>query len=278
MTGTIPGRTARLAAAVLGVVAVFAIAAGAAGAAVVYNNLPKPLPGNVQSQAFEATSAAEFGGQIQFAGGGTSNPKVTVGLSSWACQSGGATDGSCVSAPGSTYPVPITLNIYGVGPEESVGAKLASETQTFQVPYRPSASAQCTGEHMGGWLERRHGGGCFHGVLSKITFAKLGSGKTHVTLPEKVIVSVAFNTFTAGYAPTGEEGPYDSLNVALTEPPVEGEAVAPSVGGNPAPADAYYNSTFGGFYCDGGAGGLGTFRLDEGCRTGQQPLIEVKGS
>ena len=278
MTGMIPAKAAKLFAAVLGVFAITAVAAASAGAmTVAYNNFPKPLPGNVQSEAFQATSAAEFGGQIGFAGAVT-NPKVTVGMSSWACQSGSATDGSCVTTPGATFNVPITLNVYEVGAGNSVGAKLVTVTQNFAVPYRPSADAtHCAGN--GGWFDAKgKGGSCFHGDLFKINFAKLGSSKAPVTLPANVIVSVAFNTFTHGYAPTGVEGPYDSLNVALTEPLVEGQPVVPSVGTNPVPLDAYYNTTYGPFYCDGGAGGTGTFRLDEGCWGGDQPLIEVKSS
>ena len=277
MIGRIPARTAKLAASLTATCAVLAVAAGASSAAtVVYNNLPKPLPGNVQSVGFQATSASEFGGQIQTTGGAT-NPTITVGMSSWSCQSGSATDGSCVSTPGATYNEPITLNLYAVGPENSVGAKLVTVTENFAIPYRPSAdNTNCSGN--GGWFKKGKTGGCFHGKLFKIKFAKLGSKKAPVTLPEKVIVSVAYNTFTHGYAPTGVEGPYDSLNVALTEPLKEGEEVLPSVGSDPAPADAYYNSSVGGFYCDGGAGGTGTFRLDAGCWTGEQPLVEVKSS
>jgi hypothetical protein len=277
MIGRIPARTAKLAASLTAMCAVLAVAAGASSAAtVVYNNLPKPLPGNVQSIGFQATSAAEFGGQIQTTSGAT-NPTITVGMSSWACESGSATDGSCVTTPGATYKEPITLNVYEVGPENSVGAKLVTVTQNFAIPYRPSAdNTNCSGN--GGWFKKGKAGGCFHGQLFKLKFTKLGSKKAPVSLPEKAIVSVAFNTFTHGYAPTGVEGPYDSLNVALTEPITEGEEVAPSVGSDPVPADAYYNSTLGGFYCDNGAGGTGTFRLDAGCWTGDQPLIEVKSS
>jgi hypothetical protein len=262
---------------VLGAAACAALAAGSAAAATVsYDNFPSPLPGNVQSQAFEATQAAEFGGLVQFAGSAARNPKITVGMSSWACQSGGAEDGSCVSAPGATYEEPITLNVYSVGAGGGVGTKLVTFTQTFAIPYRPTADPSCP---TGGWRDlRRRGGGCFHGKLFKINFAKLGNNHAVVTLPEQVIISVAFNAFTSGYFPIGIAGPYDSLNVAMTQPQNEGEAVAPSVGTDPAPANAYYNSDTGQFYCDKGAGGTGTFRLDAGCRSGEQPLIEVKST
>jgi hypothetical protein len=52
--------------------------------------------------------------------------------------------------------------------------------------------------------------------------------------------------------------------------------VAPSVGTDPQPADAYHNSAWSGSYCDSGVGGTGTFRLDAGCWTGYQPLFAVK--
>ena len=48
----------------------------------------------------------------------------------------------------------------------------------------------------------------------------------------------------------------------------------PTAGTQPRPDDAYLNSSFAGAYCDG-ALGTGTFRLDEGCWTGYQPLFRV---
>jgi hypothetical protein len=247
---------------------VCATAVASAGAATVqYSNLPTPFPGNVSSIGFQATSSAELGGQVQFAGTVT-NPTVTVGMSSWSCQTGGATDGTCVSAPGSTYSWPITLNVYEVGPGDTVGAKIVTLTQTFPIPYRPSAdTVHCAGN--GGWYKAKS---CFHGKLFKLTFAKLGTPKAPVTLPSKAIVSVAFNTFTHGYAPTGAEGPEDSLNVGFGEPA--------TIGSDPLPTSIYWNTTYGPFYCDEGAGGTGTFRLDSGCWTEagvHQPLIQVKG-
>ena len=49
--------------------ALFALSAGAAFAeTVVYNSIPTPQPGNVPSEAFEAQSVREFGGQMQLTG------------------------------------------------------------------------------------------------------------------------------------------------------------------------------------------------------------------
>lgn len=264
MTVRIPARAVRLAATIIAVMAIWAIAAGSASAAsVVYSNVPTTLPGNVPSVGFEATSAAELGGLVEFSASAT-NPAVTVGMSSWSCQTGGAEDGSCVSAPGSTYNWPITLNVYEVGPGNAVGAKIVTLTQNFTIPYRPSAdTVHCVGN--GGWYKMK---ACYHGKLFKLKFSRLGTRKSPVTLPTKAIISVAYNTTDHGYVPTGVPGPEDSLNVGLS-----GLA---SVGGNPLTESIYWNTTYGPFYCDGGAGGAGTFRLDAGCWTNEQPMIQVQ--
>ncbi|MDE2590244.1 MAG: hypothetical protein KGL95_11360, partial [Patescibacteria group bacterium] len=100
-----------------------------------------------------------------------------------------------------------------------------------------------------------------------------------VTLPDKAIVSVAYNTTHYGYSPIGQSAPcytssagcgYDSLNVALTAPP--------SVGSDPVADSAYLYSTWTGAYCDNGTSGTGTFRLDSPCWAGYQPAIEVTAS
>jgi hypothetical protein len=266
MTGRIPARAAKLGAALLATTAVLAVVAGAASASgtVIYNSIPSPLPGNVPSQAFEATSTSEFGSQVEFAGAGLTKTKVSVGMSSWACQSGGAEDDTCVTALHAKFEWPVTLHVFAVGPGNTIGTQVASLTKTFKMPYRPSASPKCKGN--GGWY---HMGSCFHGKLFKISFMLKG-----VALPSKAIISVAYNTSDYGAEPqrskTPAGGPYDSLNVGVTG--------TPSIGSQPQPDDAYLNSTWGGAYCDGGSSGTGTFRLDSGCWTGNQPLIKVETS
>jgi hypothetical protein len=47
--------------------------------------------------------------------------------------------GTCVTTPGDTYNVPITFNVYNVGTGNVVGTQIVSVTQTFAIPYRPSA-------------------------------------------------------------------------------------------------------------------------------------------
>ncbi len=64
------------------VVALFAFSASAM-AQTAYDSIPNPIPGNVVSQAFQATSTSEFGDHIAFVPGTSQNLKsVTVLMSS----------------------------------------------------------------------------------------------------------------------------------------------------------------------------------------------------
>lgn len=249
--------------------------ASAASANVVYNNIPNPKPSNVPSIGYEATSTSEFGGQAKLDGTERSNPKVTVLMSSWACKSGTWNDKNCITNPGSKFNHPVTLNIYNVNGDDSPGALIASETKTFDMPYRPTADdgTHCNTDNgtAGEWWD---GTSCNNGKAFKISFKLSG-----VTLPDNVIVGVAYNTSHYGYSPIGTKAcnstpqgcPYDSLNV--------GTAPSPSVGtAEPSANDAYLNSTWSGAYCDNGSAGTGSFRLDSGCWTGFLPAFEIKAS
>jgi hypothetical protein len=243
--------------------------AGATTGTVIYNNIPDPFPGNLVSQAFEATSTSEFGGQVSFAGTTRSDPTVTVVMSSWGCENGHWSTQNCTTAPGGTFSEPITLNIYNVGSGGSVGTQVISTTQTFNIPYRPSAdSVNCTASNAGKWFNTVDST-CYNGLATPISFNLTG-----VTLPDTAIVSLAYNTTHYGSSPIGESAScfgssagcgYDSLNVALASPA--------SVGTNAQPDDAYVNSSWSGAYCNGATG---SFRLDTGCWTGYQPAIKVE--
>lgn len=262
-------KMAALVGAVCLVVGALAAPAAAASNSVIYNNVPSPQPGNLPSQAFEATSTSEFGGQVKFAGTARYNPKVTVLMSSWGCENGSWFAGTCTTTPGTSFTEPITLNVYNVGGGNAVGSLVKQTTKTFTIPFRPSADVtHCTG---GKWYD---GTTCFNGLVTPITFDLTG-----VTLPDTAIVTLAYNTSHYGYTPIGQATPcfsttagcgYDSLNVALVAPPTVGTATLPN--------DAYINSKWGGAYCDNGAGGTGALRLDAGCWTGYQPAIKVEAS
>jgi hypothetical protein len=266
MIGKIPQRAMRVSLLVLAVGVCSALTAGAASAAeVVYNYIPSPLPGNVVSEAFEATQTGEFGGQVELAGTARKNPKVTVIMSSWACEKGNWYSFDCTTSGGAKFSWPITFHIYEVGPGNTIGAPLASGSKVFKIPYRPSANTvKCTGANTGAWYRA---GTCFNGKAVKLTMPL-----TAASLPSKVIITISFNTSDYGTMPQRPQTcnsepqgcPYDSLNVGVNDGFPENEGGepnrTPSVGSLPLPEEAYTNGQL-----ESGWGGF-------------QPLFEVKAS
>ena len=241
-------------------------ASAAFGEVTGYDSLPTPPVPNVPSVGFEATSTAEFGDQVRLAPSSLRKlSSVVVTMSSWACESGGGV--SCLTTPGSTFAHLITLKIYAV--DNSVlpprtGAVLATKTISFDIPYRPTADATCPG---GGTAWRASNGNCYNGLAYDIEFDMTDLA---VTLPDDIIWGIAYNTSHHGYYPLGGAGgPYDSLNVGLSP--------AASVGIDVDPDAVFWNTTYGPFYCDGGAAGTGVFRFDggAGCWTGFVPAAQI---
>jgi hypothetical protein len=226
---------------------------------VIYDSTVNPLPGNLPSEGAEAFAFNEFGDGITFAGTARGLTSVTVTLSSFACQSGNWFSGNCVTTPGATFTHPITLNIYNAG-NPLPGSQIASRTQTFTVPYRPSAdNVNCTGADAGKWFDAASGQ-CFNGLAANVTF---DFSSLNVVLPDSVVYGLVYNTTHYGPSPIGESAacfgttagcPYDALNIAL--------APVVTVGTKPFFNTLYQNSPIGAMYCDGGLAGTGTFRLD----------------
>jgi hypothetical protein len=195
---------------------------------VIYDSTPAPLPGNIVSLGMEATGLKSVGDSIQFT---PRSPRmlnnVVATLSSFACVHGGAYNGDCTTPDGATFSQPITLNLYKVGQDGSRGALITSTTQTFNIPYRPSASPNCTG---GRWSD---GTSCFTGRATQVRFDFTRT----VMLPDKVIYEISYNTTHYGPSPIGENTacyhagncPYDSLNVGLTTGPTVGHDAPPTL-------------------------------------------------
>lgn len=268
-------RMALTTAMVVGLVAMSVGVATAAGGRVVYNSVPKDLPGNVPSQPFQAQATSEFGDSVLLEPGGRNAKSVDVIMSSWGCEIGHWTTDDCVTSKGAKFRHPITLNLYEVLASGEPGALLLTDTQTFAIPYRPSADPEnCTD---GTWYSKADDA-CYNGFANAITFKLQGN----VTLPSAVIWTVAFNTTSFGAAPIGpaacsptpEGCPYDSLNVGVES--FEGQ---PSKGTDPDENATVLNSRNPAFYCDGGPGG--SLQLDdpvEPCWTGFRPLATIRTS
>ncbi len=247
---------------------------------VIYNSIVSPLPGSLESTAFEATQTSEYGNQIAFAGTARVLDTVAVTMDSFVCQTGGSFSLACLTTPGATFSEPITLNVYNVGPNNSVGSLITTDTQTFAIPYQPSADPNYATDCLpnvtpsfpissfaGSWYDPNPDPvtglpiGCLVGYAANITF-NFG----HVVLPNSIIYGIAYNTSGYGFNPYGNNTPcalsangcgYDGLNVANSESPDN-----PTVGSDPNLGTAYLDTSYGPFYCDNGAGGIGTFRID----------------
>lgn len=224
--------------------------AGASAApipSVVYDAVPSPLPPNVVSLGYEATSTSEFGDLVHLRGTDRVLRSVTVTMSDWALRS----DYPALPATGWTHP--ITVNVYAptLGENGVPTTRLATTTQPVAIPWRPPADPTCPGGT--GW--RAGDGQCYNGIAFTATFDMSAAA---VTLQDDVIVGVAYNTQHYGAAPIREPGPYNSLNVGVPTGQVA------SVGLD-ADADAvFWRTSFAGFYTDAGASGVGTFRTDTG--------------
>jgi hypothetical protein len=254
------------------------LGASASFADVIYDSTVTPLPGNLPSEGPEAFGLREFGDGITFAGAARNLVNVKVTLSSFACQSGRWSTGNCVSAPGSTFSVPVTFNIYNAG-NPIPGSQIGTVTQTFAVPYRPSAdNVNCTGTNAGKWYDTSSGQ-CFNGQAVNVSF---DFSSQNLVLPNSVVFGVAYNSTHFGPTPIGESAacfstaagcPYDALNVAL--------APVVSVGTKPFFNTLYQNSVFATEYCDGGLAGVGIFRLDSptsACWIGFNPAAQFNAA
>jgi len=196
---------------------------------VVFDSVPASLASNYPSQGFEATQTNEMGEQVLLAGTDRVLDEVTATYSSWACVTGAWQFSNCETPPGATFDHDLTVNVYAVGAGDTLGALLATKTESVAVPYRPTASPQCIGQsapvnYVGGWWD---GTQCNNGIAFTHTFSLTSLG---VTLPNQVIVTTSYNTNTSGYDPIGVAGPYDSLNVAAPgSTPTVGTDVDPDV-------------------------------------------------
>lgn len=229
----------------------FAVAGATAAPApsVVYNAVPSPLPPNMASLGFQATQTSQFGDLIQLAGTDRVLKTVTVTMSDWALYSDYATD-SLYSGNSVTWTHPITLNIYSSSLDANgvPDTLLATTTQNIAIPWRPAADPTCPG---GTAWRAISDNACYNGLAFNATF---DMSSPNVTLPNSVIVGVAYNTQSYGTAPIGTSGPYNSLNVGLVG--------AVTVGTDVNTDSVFWNTATAAWYTDGGAAGVGTFRED----------------
>ena len=228
---------------------------------VVYDATPNPLPPNVASLGFQATSTSEFGDYVHLAGTDRVLKTVTVTMSDWALNS------DYPSLPATGWSHPITVNVYesNLGTNGVPDTLLASRTENVTIPWRPAADPTCPG----GTAWRATDGNCYNGIAFNITFDLSSS---NVTLPDDVIVGIAYNTQSYGSAPIGAPGPYNSLNVGVPT----GQTA--SVGSDDNSDNVFWNTSHAPFYTDGGVAGVGIFRQDTNWSPNGTVAIQITAS
>jgi hypothetical protein len=255
-----------------------------ANMSIVYNAIPDPFPGSYPSLGYEATSTDEFGDLVALTRPGVAST-VTVGMNDWACENDGSRAGNeaCESSEGSSYPHDLTLNLYSVdysGSTPGLGALIATVTQTFDVPFRPSWDSEnctATGEEpstnqpFGGKWYAADLDACVNGYAFAVTFDLSG---LDVVLPPEVIYGVAYNTQHYGEDPIETPGPYNSLNVGLANLS-PGSLGQPTVGSDVEVDAVFWDTSHGPFYCDAGTAGVDVFRRDGDCWDGLTPIIAM---
>ena len=296
--GRIHGGSAKCASSLLLAVGALALTAAAASAGLVYDNIPGKLPGSMYTVGAEEYKINEFGGQVGLEGTERKRPTIEVVMSTKACQFGQWNQETCETPRSKkTFKWPVTLNVYEVGPGNSVGSLIESVTKSIKIPYRPSKSPkQCTG---GRWYDSTDNK-CYNGMVFVSVF-KLGKLHAHLgTIPTDAIISVVYNSEKAGPEPVGPAAcdstsggcPYNYLNVAITEP----NEKTLSVGTQPAAPDIYLNTENPEYFeqiiepgyinCYGGEppfvaaapiGVPGKFSLNN-CLASMQPVFKVSAS
>lgn len=229
-------------------------------AGVIYDSRPSPLPPGVAGVGYAANQAAEFGELVQFTVGSASLNTATVILNTYAAESIFEPVGTSAG-----YMLPLTLNLYSVnnaGPLPQPGALITSVTQNTLIPWRPEPTPGCPASAFNPVAKYLGAdNNCYDGAAFAVTF-NLGGAPAG----NQLIWGLAFNTNTSGYNPIGSAGPWDSLNLGFIF------ALA-SIGTDPLPTTAYWNTTTASFYADGGAGGVGVFRQDQEWNSGANPLV-----
>lgn len=223
-----------------------AASAAATVKATVYDATESPLPGNVPSEGAEAYSFDEFGDAVNLDGTARTLTQVSVVMSSWGCENGYWYANNCSTGKNAKFSEPITMNVYAAPVTNgdgtvSPGRLLTTVTNTFAIPYRPSADLRhcnTTNDAVGRWYDKKSGN-CYNGKAVKITF---NFSSLRLTLPDSVVIGIAYDTTHHGYDPIGEDADcyqedggcgYDSLNVGLND------SGAPSVGSEAYPGDIF---------------------------------------
>jgi hypothetical protein len=205
-----------------------------------YDSLVSPMPPDTWNEAFSELNTSfgpsSVGNAITLASPGTTLSSVVVALDNWACQTGngnGPGAASCVTTnPSATYPATMTLNVYN---PSNLTSAIASDTQTFNIPFRPSGNAaHCsTGNTWAGSPYENDGSQwydaatntCNYGQTSTVTFNSFGGA----VLPSNVVYKISYTPNS-----TSITDPSNYLNFNLST-----ESTGISIGSDTDPGNLY---------------------------------------
>lgn len=221
----------------------------AAAPAVVYDSIPETQPASYPSLGYQAQSTWEFGDHVRLGAGNRALSEITIGMNSWACESGTWNVACATTTPGSGYVHPVTLTVYDVafsGGTPVPGAVIASVTNDVSVPFRPSPSPdECGGPTTTTWWDAERAS-CQNGYAFDVTFDLSSEG---AIAGNDVIVTVAYSTQSYGAAPLGVDGPYNALNVSLNS--ISAPSVGTDVSGSVMMRDTTYSGSTRGLKASG---------------------------
>ncbi len=211
-----------------------------AAASTVYDAIPATLAPNYPSQPFQAQQVTEFGDYVHL--GGTDRTLTTIDLtmSDWALASTPANVAFCAASAsncdGTGFFWPITVNVYNNTLVNDIPTTLlGTKTINTHIMWRPEADLTCAG----GTAWRAADTNCYNGFAFNTSF---DLSSLNLTLPNDVIVGFVYNTQTYGPNPTGVDGPYNSLNIAVpSSDPV-------TVGTDDSADKAFWNTSTVGWY------------------------------
>jgi hypothetical protein len=195
-----------------------------ASASVVYNAIPDPLAPNYPSQPYQAQQTNEFGDYVHLGGTDRQLTTVTVTMSDWALASAPANIAFCESSSSNCdsagFDWPITVNVYANSLTNDVpNTLLGTKTIATHIPWRPAEdSTNCPTKDSSGYPYKWQSTpgapdtNCSNGFAFNATF---DLSDLNLALPNDVIVGFVYNTQTYGPTPTGVDGPYNSLNIAV---------------------------------------------------------------
>jgi hypothetical protein len=195
------------------------------GSTAIYNSTVSPSPADWWSEAFSELNVgfgpAEIGDAVTLASTSAPLNNVVVMLDNWACEVGNGNGPNCVTAdPGLTYPATLTFNIYDPA---NLVTPIATDTQTFAIPYRPSADPTNCPVGAATWAAGYTSDGsqwydpatktCNWGQVSPVTF---NFSPQDIMLPKNVVYGISYTPNS-----TSITDPSNYLNVVLSTEPTD---------------------------------------------------------